>query len=714
MNALVYIALLTTPIEFDTINIVIMTLVMAVFIVVIIVNLIINRRLKLATKRVQNVTNIMQHAMEIGGIFVVKVSLPNSQVVNVQGRLLPSEGMGYDDFVSHIHPDDRQQFTGFIEDLSQRVKTKDECRLRWHNSLPPATHHSPSTVVWQHMKISAVNEGRTVPCDVMCTLTDETDIVTDQQREQDLGERYRLIFERSVVGLSFYDSKGMMLAANENMRQMFHFQPGRDPFFYDTSIFSRPPLREMVNLNNPVELHFCTKVTLPERGINRYMEIRFNPLFDDVGQLQNISVAVDDITEDREMYLNIKRNEQDMRKANAAIQQYETELQYLMDNCNMRVWRTSFRDHEVTFYRGLSEYERKMSLEEFRTYFLEPDDTRLSDFDEPELHFDKPATLLRRMYSLFHEPGSIEWNMLDYMPVYDTEGKIEGCIGTIRNMTALMNKQEQLKEETRRANESSHLKSAFLANMTHEIRTPLNAIVGFSDLLPEIDDQKEKQEIIRIIRNNCDMLLRLINDILSPLTNTQHPSLITHHPSPLTIQPADVDFAQAFDDICQTLAQRVQPPVRFIKDNPYTTLPTHLENGRIQQVITNFVTNAVKYTHEGHIRLGYQVTPDGGGSLTFHQTGIYIYCEDTGVGIPKDKQASVFERFVKLDDFVQGTGLGLAICKSIAERYGGQIGVTSEGLGHGSTFWLWIPCPLPTLKSQTSNLKSQTSNLKSE
>ena len=99
------------------------------------------------------------------------------------------------------------------------------------------------------------------------------------------------------------------------------------------------------------------------------------------------------------------------------------------------------------------------------------------------------------------------------------------------------------------------------------------------------------------------------------------------------------------------------------------------------------MTNAVKYTKQGHIRVGYRKEEREG------KEGLYIYCEDTGTGIPKDKQASVFERFVKLNEFVQGTGLGLSICKSIAERCGGQIGIDSEGDGHGSTFWIWVPCP---------------------
>ena len=210
--------------------------------------------------------------------------------------------------------------------------------------------------------------------------------------------------------------------------------------------------------------------------------------------------------------------------------------------------------------------------------------------------------------------------------------------------------------------------------MTHEIRTPLNSIVGFSDLLPTIDNNDERREFIRIIRNNCDMLLRLINDIIEASTMDTNP---------LVINATKLDFSTAFDDICQTLSQRFQDPhVAFIADNPYKHFRTIIDKERMQQVITNFVTNAIKYTKEGHIRLGYR----------YEGNGIYMYCEDSGIGIPKEQQSSIFERFVKLNDFVQGSGLGLSICKSIATRCGGRIGVESEGENCGSTFWIWIPC----------------------
>ena len=131
------------------------------------------------------------------------------------------------------------------------------------------------------------------------------------------------------------------------------------------------------------------------------------------------------------------------------------------------------------------------------------------------------------------------------------------------------------------------------------------------------------------------------------------------------------------------------PKTGVLKDNPYDSLPVVMDRGRLQQLLTNFVTNAVKYTKEGHIRVGYR--KESREIDRQRREGLCFYCEDTGAGIPKEKQSAVFERFVKLNDFVQGTGLGLAICKAIVDKCGGRIGVTSEGEGHGSTFWFWVP-----------------------
>ena len=186
------------------------------------------------------------------------------------------------------------------------------------------------------------------------------------------------------------------------------------------------------------------------------------------------------------------------------------------------------------------------------------------------------------------------------------------------------------------------------------------------------------------------MLLRLIDDILL-LSNADN--------NAMELIPADTDVARDFDEICQTLSSRVlEAGLEFHTENPYEVCQTCLDSARIQQVIINFVTNAVKYTQQGHVRLGYRVEKrDIDGQ---QHDGFYLYCEDTGSGIPKDQCERVFERFVKLNDYIQGTGLGLSICKIIVEKCGGQIGVESE-VGQGSTFWFWIPAEIKELKEKS-------------
>jgi len=270
------------------------------------------------------------------------------------------------------------------------------------------------------------------------------------------------------------------------------------------------------------------------------------------------------------------------------------------------------------------------------------------------------------------QPGTVF--DVTFNPVVDTDGNIIGHEGICNDVTKLHEKRQELEEQTKIAQESLRLKSGFMASMTHELRTPLNAIVGFTGVLEALGDSPERGEYIRIIRNSSDMLQRLINDVIEASSITD---------GSLTIKPERLNFAESFEDICLTLAQRVQTPgVEFIKENPYNSFITELDIERVMQVLTNFVTNAVKFTKQGHIKVGYR----------YENRGLYLYCEDTGSGIPKSKQGIIFDRFVKLDEFVQGTGMGLAISKSIAKGYGGDIGVISEGEGQGSTFWFWIPC----------------------
>lgn len=267
----------------------------------------------------------------------------------------------------------------------------------------------------------------------------------------------------------------------------------------------------------------------------------------------------------------------------------------------------------------------------------------------------------------------------------DCNGKVIKYIGFRRDDTEWQNISERLEEEKKKAQTADKLKSAFLANMSHEIRTPLNAIIGFSQLLTTTTDPEEREEFVQIINLNNDLLLRLINDILD---------LSKLESGMVELKRETFDLASFFDDFATTMKQRItNPNVQFRIVNPYRKCIVHLDKNRLAQIFTNFATNAIKYTPKGYIKMGYEYM-DG---------GLRLYVEDTGIGIPKEKQSRIFQRFEKLDDFAQGTGLGLSICKAISDAVGGRIGFESE-YGKGSTFWVWNGCEAEIELKEAENI----------
>ena len=621
-------------------------------------------RVQKAIDKSKDVNNMMTQALSMGNYYVFEHDLHTDRMQNVYGNLLPEGGMLSEEFFGRISPKKLPE----IEDIRQQLlrgRDSAEFKAIWNAGTP----EKPD---WRYLHGNSIVEkegGK--PRYIVNSLKDVTHDILEERTTRESGERYIKIFQTSLTPMSFYDANGYLLDANEKMRKLCGIDIMGDELFRQTRLQDMPLLQNDFSQDSFEEFYACQRLLLPPAGIDKYIEFRVFPVIDNNRIIYYI-ITARDITDERLLYLEQRKHDIEMHKISDAANTYENQLQYLLEKSKMYVWRFSFEDKVIHLSRSLRQVEFSFSRND---YYMEN-----MDSDERDSNFDKLYQMMMKgkefntIYHFNKTPVSPEpsWHALSGIPVFDSEGKLTGYFGVTRNITELVSIQQKLKEETMRAEDSGRLKSVFLANMTHEIRTPLNAIVGFSDLLPMVDTQEERMEFIRIISNNCDMLLRLINDILEASSMGQA----------LAIKPTECDFAQVFNDICQTLAQRIQEPgVEFIKDNPYDTFPAIIDKGRIQQVLTNFITNAVKYTHQGHIKLGYH-EQDG---------GIYFYCEDTGSGIPKEKQASVFERFVKLNDFVQGTGLGLSICKAIAERCGGKIGVTSEGEGHGSTFWLWTP-----------------------
>ena len=357
-------------------------------------------------------------------------------------------------------------------------------------------------------------------------------------------------------------------------------------------------------------------------------------------ELRELNLLLDGILNNIPVYLFVKDPENDFR--------------YLY-------WNKAFADHsgipaskaightdyEVFPSHGDAEKFRKDDLELLQTH-------KRIDMQETYLSATGEARIVQTLKAL--------------VPM---EGRKPLLIGISWDITNLQNIEQELIKARIKAEQSDRLKSAFLANMSHEIRTPLNAIVGFSQLLPAAETAEEKKLYSGIINQNSDILLQLINDILD-LSKIEAGTL-EYLKRPMNL-----------GEVCRTIyavhKERVKEGVTLVFDNVDENLFIEGDQNRIMQVITNFLTNASKFTYAGEIRLGFERT----------DKNIRVYVKDTGIGIEPEKVDHVFERFVKLNSFAQGTGLGLSICQMIIEKIGGEIGVTSE-LGKGSTFYFTIP-----------------------
>jgi signal transduction histidine kinase len=256
----------------------------------------------------------------------------------------------------------------------------------------------------------------------------------------------------------------------------------------------------------------------------------------------------------------------------------------------------------------------------------------------------------------------------------DMEGKPLSIVGTTMRIDERKAIEQALIEARNQAEESDRLKTAFLANMTHEVRTPLNAIVGFSDILPMAQSDEERNELIKLIKQNNAHLLRLFDDMMnmSRLESGNAGSIVKE----------DFELASLFSE----LVEKYQAPCMeknlelSIEDSASGDM-VHTDRGRLREILNQYLNNALKFTSAGCISLGYEK----------QLSTVRIWVRDTGKGIPADKcNDHLFERFVKVDDFVAGTGLGLSICRSLAESLDGRVGVDSV-FGEGSTFWVEIP-----------------------
>ena len=322
-------------------------------------------------------------------------------------------------------------------------------------------------------------------------------------------------------------------------------------------------------------------------------------------------------------------------------------------------------------YLGIPTRDYTLTPEEF-AYLIHPDD-RQSVFDALTLQLDGNLYEAPVEYRLRRDDGSWEWFEAKSTYVGQLKEAPYRIVGICMSTQKYKDTEDCLNEALRKARHSDELKSIFLANMSHEIRTPLNAIVGFSSLLAETDEEELRHSYMSLVQENSELLLNLISDILD---------ISKIEAGAIDLTMGWVDVPQLCREVIAIFSHKKRDDaveLRFDESSPQIVI--NADKNRIIQVLSNFLTNALKFTTKGSITLSYTLEDE---------SQVRFCVTDTGKGIPDEQQHEIFNRFIKLDSFVQGAGLGLSICQSLVKRMGGEIGVESRE-GEGSCFWFTHP-----------------------
>ena len=483
------------------------------------------------------------------------------------------------------------------------------------------------------------------------------------------NELLSLIPEYIPLGLGVYDKDGYLKYANGTTLKMFGVTM-KD--IYNINIFDDPNItaEDKVLLKQGLNVSFETDYDFdlcenfyetPIKGIRKYFVTKVTIMRDPEGNRQGYLLACEDITVK-------KAQEREIIESYKKIKATQKELSLALNAGKLSSWNYNIK--EGLFYKFDVHIENieKRSLKSIYESIHPDDRNKFMALLEAVAHKQKLPENRIILRVLENNATDYSYSSFTYSAVEDEAGNIVVITFIQRDITEDIIYQQNLITAKNKAEEADKLKSTFLANMSHEIRTPLNAIVGFSELLTETDDTEEKFEYKQLIETNSEILLKLIGDILD-LSKIEVGSI--------DINRQKLNVCQLCDELYRSFQQRIKNPKVTLKlINPYTKCIANFDKYRFMQIFTNFATNAIKYTPQGEIVMGYECMPGQ----------VRIYVKDSGIGIPEEKKHRIFSRFEKLDTFAQGTGLGLSICKAIADATGGEVGFKSKA-NVGSEFW---------------------------
>ena len=480
------------------------------------------------------------------------------------------------------------------------------------------------------------------------------------------------IFKYLPIGIELYDMDGVLVDLNDKELEMFHIEKKEDVLginIFDNPIFPKE-MKERLKKNEDADFTFrydFSKVGSYYQNTQKQGTIdlmtKVTTLYNSEHQPIN--------------YLLINADKTETTVAYNKIQEFEEFFELVGDYAKVGYAHFNILSGhgyaQKSWYRNVGEADEAPLSDIFGTYrHFHPDDrTLLIRFlDDARKGL---TTKLSKEMRVLREDGTYTWTHVNLLvKKYAPQDRIIEIISINYDITELKRTEEMLVKARDKAEASDRLKSAFLANMSHEIRTPLNAIVGFSSLLTSTESAAEKELYNSLIGHNNKLLLNLINDVID---------LSKIESGYLELRPDWVNLTELLDESVAEYVHQVPSGVELLTNYSAHDSLVELDSLRIKQILSNFLSNALKNTATGHVEVFYEVD---------HQS-VRIGVKDTGRGIPQNMLEKIFERFEKLDSFAQGAGLGLSICKLIVEKMNGRVLVDSQ-LGIGTTFVIELPC----------------------
>ena len=572
--------------------------------------------------------------------------------------------------------------TGIIsfEDFNKRIQKEEQLSTTVHSYgvyQRPEVVYLLDTVkgaVWVRSKVcfqETDEDGNEVIYGIS-EVQDGPDMASAYQALQYSERLLSNIFKYLPIGIELYDMDGVLVDLNDKELEMFHIEKKEDVLginIFDNPIFPKE-MKERLKKNEDADFTFrydFSKVGSYYQNTQKQGTIdlvtKVTTLYDSEHQPIN--------------YLLINADKTETTVAYNKIQEFEEFFELVGDYAKVGYAHFNILSGhgyaQKSWYRNVGEaYETPLS-DIFGTYrHFHPDDRALliRFLDDARKGL---TTKLSKEMRVLREDGTYTWTHVNLLvKKYAPQDRIIEIISINYDITELKRTEEMLVKARDKAEASDRLKSAFLANMSHEIRTPLNAIVGFSSLLTSTENAAEKELYNSLIGHNNKLLLNLINDVID---------LSKIESGYLELRPDWVNLTELLDESVAEYVHQVPSGVELLTNYPAHDSLVELDKLRIKQILSNFLSNALKNTTTGHVEVFYEVD---------HQS-VRIGVKDTGRGIPQNMLEKIFERFEKLDSFAQGAGLGLPICKLIVEKMNGRILVDSQ-LGIGTTFIIELPC----------------------